>query len=212
MSRLRERTRRRTRDDIADAALGLFLERGFDAVTVAEVAAAAGVSEKTVFNYFPTKAELVFDAEEDVVGGLERAIRERPPGCSIVTAVRHELRVENPDIGDGSPPEMRQKFRRMMTGSPTLLAHRRQMDARIEERLTAVLAEETGAPPNAPEPFVVAVALVGCLRAGFAFAQFTGSRSAGSERALDLLEAGLADFGVRAQPTEQTERPEGGRP
>ena len=165
MSRLRERTRRRTRDEIADAALGLFLERGFDAVTVAEVAAAAGVSEKTVFNHFPTKAELVFDAEEDVVGGLERAIRERPAGCSILTAVRHELRVENPDIGDGSPPEIRQNFRQMMTGSPTLLAHRRQMDARIEERLTAVLAEESGTPPNSPEPFLAAVALVGCRSA-----------------------------------------------
>jgi AcrR family transcriptional regulator len=209
MSRLRERTRRRTRGEIADAALGLFLERGFDGVTVAEIAVAAGVSEKTVFNHFPTKAELVFDQDQDMIGGLVAAIRERPAGCSIPTAVRRQLRTDNPDVGDGSPPEIRRRFQRMMAESPTLLAHRRQMTACYEERLAAVLAEETGVPADAPETFLAAVALVGCLRAGFATALHSGGRAPATERALDLLEAGLAGYGTRAN---EASPPEGGRP
>lgn len=209
MSRLRERTRRRTRSEIADAALGLFLERGFDCVTVAEVAAAAGVSEKTVFNYFPTKPELVFDADQDLIAGLLAAIRERPVGCSIPTAVRRYLRADNPDVGDDSPPEIRRGYHRMVAESPTLLAHRRQMTARYEERLAALLAEETGAPEDAPETFLAAVALVGCLRAGFVTARHGGGRAGATERALDLLETGLAGYGTRADDPPQ---PEGGRP
>ena len=61
---LRERKKRAAREAIAAAALGLFARRGYDAVTVAEVAAAADVSEKTVFNYFPTKEDLAFAGRE----------------------------------------------------------------------------------------------------------------------------------------------------
>jgi AcrR family transcriptional regulator len=202
MGGLRERVRRRTRGEIADAALSLFLERGFDSVTVSEVAEAAGVSEKTVFNHFPTKAELVFDADLDLIAGLVAAIRERPVGCSILTAVRSHLREDLPDVGDDAGPEIRRRFQRMVTESPTLLAHRRQMTADYEERLGGVLAEQTGTPADAPENFLAAIALIGCLRAGFAGARLGGGRAAASGRALDLLETGFAEYGIRQDTTD----------
>lgn len=197
MSGLRARVKRRTRGEIADAALCLFLERGFDGVTVAEVAEAAGVSEKTVFNHFPTKAELVFDADQDLLGALVAAIRERPAGCSILTAVRGYLSEDLPDVGDDVGVEVRRRFQQMVIESPTLLAHRRQLTAGYEDRLATVLAEQTGTAPDTPETFLAAVALIGCLRAGFAGARHGGGRAAASGRALDLLETGFVAFGIR---------------
>src|SRR2546429_6454657 len=85
---LRECKKLRTRQEIADKAMQLFVARGFDHVTVAEVAAAAGVSEKTVFNYFPTKEDLFFDEVPARQAALLAAIRGRAPGESILAALR----------------------------------------------------------------------------------------------------------------------------
>src|SRR3954454_20123439 len=87
---LRERKKQQTREQIARVAMKLFAKRGFDAVTVAEVADAAGVSEKTVFNYFPAKEDLVFPDGEQRWEELLEAIRDRPPGTSLVTVFRAE--------------------------------------------------------------------------------------------------------------------------
>jgi AcrR family transcriptional regulator len=83
MEGLRERKKRQTREAIAAAALELFRARGFDSVTVAEVAAAADVSEKTVFNYFPSKEDLVFSTSEDKLAARADAIRDRVPGVPL---------------------------------------------------------------------------------------------------------------------------------
>jgi AcrR family transcriptional regulator len=85
---LRETKKLATRQQIADVAMRFFAERGFDRVTVAEVAAAAGVSEKTVYNYFPTKEDLFYDEIPERARALASAIRERPPGESVVVALR----------------------------------------------------------------------------------------------------------------------------
>src|SRR3954451_25197142 len=87
---LRERKKQQTREQIARVAMKLFAKRGFDAVTVAEVADAAGVSEKTVFNYFPAKEDLVFPDGEPRWLRLLNAIRERPAGTSVVQPFRDE--------------------------------------------------------------------------------------------------------------------------
>src|ERR671936_3026411 len=76
------------RQEIADRAMQLFVARGFDHVTVAEVAEAAGVSEKTVFNYFPTKEDLFFDEAAERERALLALLRERGPGESILSALR----------------------------------------------------------------------------------------------------------------------------
>ncbi len=200
MGTLRERSKQYVRRQIAETALDLFLAQGFDKVTVAQVAAAAGVAEKTVYNYFPTKAHLVFDEDPDVLDGLVAAVRNRPVGQSTLAAVRGFLSARAERMGDEHSAEARAGFRRMVTDSQTLQAHQRQMAARYERALAAVLAEQTGMPAGAAEPFVAAVALVGALRAGFDAAEDSGGVGQAINRALDLLEAGLADYAVAANP------------
>ncbi|MFS0694597.1 TetR/AcrR family transcriptional regulator [Streptomyces nitrosporeus] len=90
---LRERKKRRTRQQLSDVATGLFLERGFDAVTIAEIARAADVSVNTVYNYFPAKEDLFLDHGRDIVERLSRYVRGRADGESAADAVLRELRV-----------------------------------------------------------------------------------------------------------------------
>src|ERR671937_2639579 len=85
---LRERKKRQTRTAIAEAAMELFTAHGFDAVTVADVARAADVSEKTVFNYFPTKEDLVLHGGQERRAALIEAIRARPAGTPLVRVFR----------------------------------------------------------------------------------------------------------------------------
>src|SRR3954464_12911095 len=85
---LRERKKRATRDAIAAAARRLFAERGFDAVTVAEIAVAADVSEKTVFNHFPTKEDLVFAGGEARLDQLLADLAKRPAGTPVLGVFR----------------------------------------------------------------------------------------------------------------------------
>src|ERR1700679_3045734 len=90
-SGLRERKKARTRVLIAETAMGLFAGRGFDQVTVAEVAEAAEVGVSTVFNYFPTKEDLFFDRQQDVVEHLGRVVRARAGGESFSDACRRDM-------------------------------------------------------------------------------------------------------------------------
>src|SRR5919201_762541 len=85
---LRERKKQQRRQLIAETARRLFAERGFDRVTVAEIARAANVSEGTVFNYFPTKEDLFYDRMEVFESALLEAIRERERGESVLSAFR----------------------------------------------------------------------------------------------------------------------------
>src|SRR5215213_2476040 len=99
---LRERKKRQTRDAIAAAAMGLFLARGFDDVTVAEIAAAADVSEKTVFNYFPAKEDLVFARAHDRLAERVDAIRNRPPGVPLTRVFEAETMTYLDLVEDGN--------------------------------------------------------------------------------------------------------------
>ena len=91
MPGLRERKKEQTRQQISAAARRLFLERGYDAVTVAQVAEAADVSEATVFNYFRTKEDLFFSGLESFECALLEAVRQRGPGESALAAFRRFL-------------------------------------------------------------------------------------------------------------------------
>jgi len=210
VSGLRERKKLQTRRAIAETARALFVERGFDAVKVAEIAEAADVSQKTVFNYFPTKEDLVFwrlaAFEEEILG----AIRERAPGESALAAFRRFVLTPRGLIDDDDPAarEALLGLTRMITASPALLAREQQVFLAFTDSLARLLAEETGAQAGDIEPWVVANAMMGVHRAlvdlsrarvlaGATTNEIQGDLIAQGERALAALEGGLRAYAVR---------------
>lgn len=227
MHGLRERKKQRTRQAIADAALRLFIERGFDKVTVAEIAAAAEVAEKTVFNYFPTKEALFFDADAAAMDGrvVVDAIRQRAPGEPAIDAVRRliaSMPAGQPDQQDlPAAIQMHQQAMWVLQQSPALRTHLRELFTRLESTIAQALAEETGADHDDVEPHVAAVALVGVMRvlserflSKAAFDQDRTDAMAAlgkdAERALDLLERGLGAYAIADVPTAPAKQPSAG--
>src|SRR4051812_28118512 len=144
---LRERKKEATRRLIAETARRLFAERGFDAVTVAEVARAADVAEKTVFNYFPTKEDLFYANMEAFEDRLLEAIRERPPGHTVLDAFRRFFLAPGGVLAlddDAQATDRLRSVTRVITASPALLARERQVHARYTDALAELLAQETG--------------------------------------------------------------------
>ena len=138
---LRESKKVWVRQEIADKAMQLFVTRGFDHVTVAEVAAAADVSEKTVFNYFPTKEDLFFDEVPARQAAAVDAIRQRRPGESIVAALRRLQAGECPRLC--SPGFA--AFARIIEQSPALQAKELAVMASFGDVLAAAIQSELGA-------------------------------------------------------------------
>src|SRR5438552_11652124 len=134
---LRERKKQQTRELIAEAARRLFADRGFDQVTVAEVARAADVSEVTVFNYFPTKEDLLYGGMEFFEEQLIEAVRSRPKGESAVKAFRRRLLAGAERLETKQTADAILKGAQLISASPSLVARERE----IVERFTAGLAE-----------------------------------------------------------------------
>src|SRR5260370_5032801 len=160
---LRERKKLRTRQLIAETARRMFVEHGFDAVPVAAVARAAEVSEATVFNYFPTKEDLVFQGMEAFETELLAAVRHRPAGEPIMAAFarfalqpRRLLAAEHENAA-----RYLTAVSQMIAASPALLSRERQILARYTPSLAALLAQDTAADPGDLRPLVVADALLG---------------------------------------------------
>lgn len=154
---LRERKKQRTRELIAETARRLFSARGFDRVTVAEIARAAEVSEQTVFNYFPTKEDLVYWRLASFEAELLGAIRERAPGESILAAFGHFV-LEPRGLLVSRDPAAREELAaltRMITESPSLLAREEQVFAGYTAALTELVAEEMGAAADEDRKSVV---------------------------------------------------------
>ncbi|MEV4225194.1 TetR/AcrR family transcriptional regulator [Nonomuraea sp. NPDC049725] len=199
---LRERKKRQTRQRISEVAIGLFVARGFDHVTVADVAAAAEVSVNTVYNYFPVKEDLVLPPDQASPRRLADIVRERPPGTGAAGAILGRLRqeVRDRDRKLGLTGGFGRVFE-MMRAAPTLTARLEDLGRRMTDELAATLAEETGAAPGDPLPRVVAWQL-GSFHA-MVFAEI-GRRTAGGEgpdaiagAVLELLDAIEAVLGER---------------
>src|SRR4051794_11930453 len=149
---LRETKKARTRLAISDIATALFAEHGFERVTVAEIAAAAEVSIKTVFNYVATKEDLFFDRADELIEGLERTIAARPRGMTITTALYvllTENRVPFPGAGWKSlrKREGYEQFRRFVAtehASPALRARRLVIAEAWVRRLARAVAADLG--------------------------------------------------------------------
>jgi AcrR family transcriptional regulator len=136
----RERKKQLTRQAISDVATDMFMARGFDAVTVAEVAAAADVAVQTVFNHFPTKEDLFFD-QSGWWTGPAQAVRDTPAGESVVAALRQHYLNETRHRHAAGYLATWARFRRTIESSPALLARRRRNAHEMEDLLVAALRE-----------------------------------------------------------------------
>jgi AcrR family transcriptional regulator len=164
---LRERKKRQTRQLLADTARRLFAERGFENVSVAEIARVADVSEATVFNYFPTKEDLVYSGLEVFEDALLAAVRDRPAGETAIDAFGRFIL--EPRGLFAAPDERTARellaVGRMIAASPALLAREEQIFARYTRALARLIADEARAPEGDLRPYVTANALIGVHRA-----------------------------------------------
>lgn len=138
----RERKKQQTRQAISNVATTLFLERGFDAVTVAEVAQAADVAVQTVFNHFPAKEDLFFD-EPGWWTGPARAVREASPEADPVDVLEAQYLAETRDRLEVGHLATWKQFVRTIESSPALLARRRLTVDELETSLTQALDERS---------------------------------------------------------------------
>jgi AcrR family transcriptional regulator len=210
-SGLRERRKQQTRQAISDVATAMFVERGFDEVTISQVADAAGVAKMTVTNYFPRKEDLVFDRAEAVIGQLARVIETRAPGESMLAAIRRDYAeaVARADVTLGMSSTA---FARMVADSPVLSSRGLEMLYQRERALGDAIAAETGT--DTPQQRLVAALLASVHRVLYAEA---AERSlAGQPRsticeflaqaateAFDMLEPSLASYGIRPAPARE---------
>jgi len=208
-SGLRERKKQQTREAIAAAAMELFAERGFEPVTVAEVAQVAEVSTATVFNYFPTKEDLFYSGLEVFEEALLAAIRDRPKGESVLDAFSRFIIERSREGASRDLGKRVATTARIISASPALLARERQIVAGYTESLASLIAEETGAPADDMRPRVVAGALMAVHRALIEYARrraLSGRSSSKlaseleveGKRAFALLAEGLARYAVKA--------------
>lgn len=204
---LRERKKRAAREAITATARRLFAERGFDAVTVAEVAAAAGVSEKTVFNYFPTKEDLAFAGREEGIAQFVAAITGRPPGSSVLDVFR-TMTGTVLDVFVAGGDEDLFTVAMIIRGSRTLQERLTVGWESGAAAITAVIAETAGAAEDDLVPAIVARTLWFTHRSIFLLAlngmlaeedreQLAARLRVAADRAYDQLAGGLGEYGRR---------------
>ncbi|MFJ9416515.1 TetR/AcrR family transcriptional regulator [Streptomyces sp. NPDC101227] len=138
----RERKKAQTRKALADSALELFLERGYDQVSVKDVAEAADVSVTTLFKHFSGKEALVFDQDAERGEALVAAVRDRAPGRTVLDGLRDHLRPLVLKVHEA--PDFR-RFRELIDGTPALGEYAHRMWMRHETALAGAIAAETGA-------------------------------------------------------------------
>ena len=206
---LRERKKRLMRQRLSDTATTMFMERGFDAVRVAEVAEACGVSEKTVFNYFPTKESLLLDRWDTTVESLRAglSVADRSPVDAILRVLDGELRALTGWLaGQDDRPQAAasmQRFGELIKATPALRAQQGDMTSRLVAVAAELLAERAGLEPDDPEPQVAAIALLGLwqiqadslsrhLNHTLDPDELRAAVAADVQRAADLLSAGLS--------------------
>ncbi|MEU3951952.1 TetR/AcrR family transcriptional regulator [Streptomyces achromogenes] len=197
---LRERKKRETRQRISDIATDLIGKRGFDAVTVAEIARAAGVSPMTVFNYFPRKEDLFLDRIPEAAGLFASAVRDRAPGESPLAALRRlALRLLEERHPLGGVGETFADFWRIVADSPALRARAREGVEEVEAALTDAFGEAGVADPELSAALAMAayrtvfVASVRRLLAGDPAAEVAREHRGRLESAFDALERTVVD-------------------
>ncbi|MCW2998075.1 MAG: transcriptional regulator, TetR family [Solirubrobacterales bacterium] len=160
---LRERKREQTRQALADAALELFAEHGYDATTIAAIAARADVSPRTFFSHHPSKEHVLFCEDDETLASLGAHLAARPPGQPTLDALRDWIGtiVDEYDFAAGDSRERLR--RRVIEQTPVLLAHEQQLRARFEVVIRAEVAVELGDRPEDLRPRLVAAAATAAL-------------------------------------------------
>lgn len=205
---LRERKKIQTRRRLLAEAARLFGERGFDQVSVAEIAEAADVSKMTVFNYFDSKEDLVLAPMAEHIGDVAQVVRDRARGESAVAGMRRQflaaIERRDPAVGMSDSP-VALGLLQLIQQTPALLTRTYAFFARTDELLIDVLVEEGEEPAVAR---IVAAQLIGTrntliaenhrrLLAGDSADAIASDAVLLAERAFGLLEKGLGDFATR---------------
>ncbi|GAA3202917.1 TetR/AcrR family transcriptional regulator [Nonomuraea helvata] len=214
---LRERKKRLMRQQLTDTATTMFLERGFDSVRVAEIAEACGVSEKTVFNYFPSKEALVLDLPQATMAALRTGLAraDRTPTEAVLEILAGELDAFLSWLAAQPDPAQAgariQSFNAMILSTPSLRAHYRDMTEQLATVASEALAARTGTDVDDPLCQIAATALLGLWRVQFSAlrrsvdgehtpAQVRHAVTTAVRGAARLIEGGLADFGNSPGP------------
>ena len=206
---LRERKRRLTRQRISDVATFMFATQGFDNVKVSAIAEIVGVSEKTIFNYFPTKESMVLDWADEAVESVARMLRERPPNESLTAAVVRAMK-EDMERFDDVPDDIVMflpRFVDLIDSTPALRAAWLEMHDRIVTVVTEALAARAEVDPRDPEPMIAARALTGLsevafesrvrwIEEGLRGRELRDAVLTDLERAARLLDTGLWSFNL----------------
>jgi AcrR family transcriptional regulator len=212
---LRERKKRQMRQLISDTATEMFLERGFDDVRVTEVAERCGVSEKTVYNYFPTKESLLLDREQAMTVALRAAFGPgapaRSPTQAALEVLKGELELLRPNWDALHVGEPRfERFADLVENTPSLRAAQRDLMDRLVQVVAEAMADRAGVSPDDPEPQIAAAAILGLWRIQYQALRLYSGGSRGFEqvyeevtsevaRAARLIDSGLWAFEVMVQ-------------
>ncbi|MET8228220.1 TetR/AcrR family transcriptional regulator [Streptomyces sp. NPDC005301] len=188
----RERKKAATRKALADAALNLFLTRGYDAVTLHEIAEAADVSTTTLLKHFPSKEALVFDEDADQEAALVAAVRDRAPGATVPQALcahikRVRLRGADSDPGYAD-------FVNLVTNTPALSEYGHRMWMRHQDALAHAIAQDAGLAADDPRSLALA-----------RFALEASALARGSDKPEQAVDAAfdLLEHGWNATPAER---------
>ncbi|MFS8143782.1 TetR family transcriptional regulator [Rhizobium sp. R635] len=159
----RERKRRQTRERIEQAAMTLFLERGFDATTIEDITEAADVSKRSFFDYFPSKEEVVFAWQDSFADRLMAAVAARPAEESSIEAVEAAMIA----TFIASIDESSLAIHELILSTPALKARDQLKYARLEQKLAeALLLRKKNVPGEAPRMRVLAAIVIGAMRVG----------------------------------------------
>jgi AcrR family transcriptional regulator len=161
---LRERKRRKTRETIIKVALRLFVERGYEETTIAEIADAAEISPRTIFAYFPSKEDILFYDMPEALERLARVLRDRPEGATALDALRDFIAGT---LSPASEEEHNVALRRriVIAGNETLRRNQRARFAPFEQLMAEGIAEDIHAGPDDIRPRMIAAALATALGA-----------------------------------------------
>jgi AcrR family transcriptional regulator len=213
---LRERKKRLMRQQISDTATGMFLDRGFDEVKITEVADACGVSEKTIYNYFPTKESLLLDREEEMADDIRRVLGPGGPTISPVEATVEIVELQMQDLfahwesTEDVDVSMLPRFIELIESTPALRAAHFDMMDRYVQVAAKAMAERAGVDSDDPEPQIAAIAIVGLWRIYFrSVVKYSQENATPSDvregvmkdvrRAARLIDTGVWSFGLAVQ-------------